>query len=102
MEDASVMRLIKAVAPVIPRNYVVMEVKSNLVEAERKEALAKFSAPHFKKVAHVVMGEPNDEFKTVQLDKLLREKQEKSDAAWQEKKAEEKKKKEHEKKAKQL
>merc|ERR1712217_276219 len=93
MDDLSVRRVINAVAPVVPRNYVIMEVKANLVAAERKEVLKRFSAPHFKKVGHVVMGEPNEEFKQMQLDKLLKEKQEKADIAWRAKKAEKERKK---------
>merc|ERR1712217_75096 len=78
MDNHSVKRLVNSIAAVVPRNYVVMEVKSNLVENDRRDILKRFSAPHFKKVAHVVMGEPTDEYKKVELDKMLREKQEKS------------------------
>merc|ERR1712187_427544 len=63
MDDFSVRRVINSVAPVVPRHYVVMEVKSNLVAAERKEVLARFSAPHFKRVAHVLRCEPQEEYK---------------------------------------
>eukprot|EP00932_Pfiesteria_piscicida_P020868 SRR837773.7669.p1 GENE.SRR837773.7669~~SRR837773.7669.p1 ORF type:complete len:516 (+),score=109.15 SRR837773.7669:139-1548(+) len=102
MDDYSVQRVLKAVAPVIPRNYIVMEVKGNLIESERAEVLQRFSSPHFKKVAHVVMGEPDAEFKKMQLDKLLKEKQEKADVSWKSKKAEDKRKQEMEKRQKQL
>jgi len=102
MDDLSIRRVINAVAPVVPRNYVIMEVKSNLVATERSDVLRRFSAPHFKKVGHVVMGEPSEEFKQVQLDKLVKEKQDKADIAWRAKKAEEKRKKEIEKRQKQL
>merc|ERR1711979_53974 len=76
-----------------PRHYVVMEVKSNLIAAERKEILNCFSTPNFKKVAHVVMGVPNDEYKAKQCEKLLKEKQDKADIEWKAKKAEEERKK---------
>merc|ERR1712110_832577 len=86
----------------VPRNYVVMEVKSNLVAADRIETLKRFNGPHFKKVAHVVMGEPAKEYKEKQLEKLLQEKQEKADLEWKAKKAEEERKKQVEARQKQL
>merc|ERR1712085_87769 len=102
MDDFSIQRVLRAVAPVVPRNYVVMEVKSNLIAEERKEVVRRFSAKMFKTTAHVVMGEPNEEFKKMQLDKLLKEKQEKETAAWKAKKAEKEKKKQLELRQKQL
>merc|ERR1712085_218298 len=75
MDDFSIQRVLRAVAPVVPRNYVVMEVESNLIAEERKEVVRRFSAKMFKTTAHVVMGEPNEEFKKMQLDKLLKKKQ---------------------------
>merc|ERR1712032_1044423 len=81
---------------------IVMEVKSNLLQDDRQKVLERFGAPHFKKVAHVVMGEPNADFKQMSLDKLLQEKQAKADVAWKAKKAEEKRKKEMEEKQKRL
>jgi len=102
MDDFSIRRVLYNVAPVVPRNYVVMEVKSNLVAAERKEMLSRFSAPFFKKVAQVVIGEPNDAYKAVQQDRLLKEKQEKADTEWKAKKAEEERKKQVEMRQKQL
>merc|ERR1719210_2186847 len=102
MDDFSIRRVINSVASIVPRHYVIMEVKSNLVSAERKEVLARFNAPHFKRVAHVVMGEPNEAYKQKQLDKLLKEKQEKANAEWKAKKAEEERKKQVEARQKQL
>merc|ERR1719469_1275856 len=71
----SAQRTLNSIAPVVPRNYVVMEVKQNLVQADRQENLKRFSAPHFKKIAHVVMGEPSAEYKKIVHKKLLEEKQ---------------------------
>mmetsp|Transcript_12280 Transcript_12280/g.30968 ORF Transcript_12280/g.30968 Transcript_12280/m.30968 type:complete len:908 (-) Transcript_12280:116-2839(-) len=102
MDDLSVRRVLNRVAPLVPRNYVVMEVKSNLIEAERKEILSRFNSSQFTKAAHVIMGEPTEEFKQMRLDKLLKDKQEKADAAWKAKKAEEKRKKEAAEKQKHL
>merc|ERR1712085_142423 len=95
MEDRSVQRIIANLAPMVPRNYVVLEAQSNLVAEDRKRALGRFSAPCFKKIAHVAMGEPDAAFKKKQLDVLLAEKQAKNDTAWKVKKQEiERKKKE--------
>jgi len=93
MDDFSVRRIINTVVPLVPRDYVIMEVKSNLIAEERKEVLERFSAPHFKKIAHVVMGEPNPEYKSEQQEKLLQEKRERVTAEWKAKKVEEERKK---------
>merc|ERR1712217_1021250 len=79
---------ILAIAPLIPRHYVIMEVKQNLVAADRKELLKRFRQPHFKRVAKVVMGEPAADYKKKVHAQLLEEKQKKSDADWNRKKAE--------------
>ena len=81
-------KLISIVAPIVPRNYVIMEVKSNLVAAERTATLKRFTNPCYKKIAHVVMGEPNKEYKALVRNKILKDKQTKSDADWHVKQAE--------------
>jgi len=63
LDDQSVRRVLSAIAPTQGRNYIIPELKSNLVASERKEALLKFSAPNFKKTAVVLMGEPAAEYK---------------------------------------
>merc|ERR1719210_3045982 len=63
MDDFSIRRVLNTVAPVQNRNFVVMEVKSNLIKEERKELLKRFSASHFKKVAQIMIGEPTKGFK---------------------------------------
>merc|ERR1712085_215792 len=73
MEDRSVQRIIANAAPMVPRNYVVLEAQSNLIAEDRKRSLGRFSAPCFKKK---------------QLDELLAEKQTKNDTAWKKKKDE--------------
>merc|ERR1712048_371039 len=93
LDDLSASRLIKTVAPLVPRHYVVMEVKQNLAETDRLANLKKFSSRHFKKVAHVVMGEPSAAHKELVHDKLLKAKQLKLDAKFIAKKAEKEKKK---------
>ena len=87
MEDMSLQKVISAIAPTIPRNYVVMEVKANLLASERAEVLKRFSLPHFKKTAMVIMGQPTEEFKDKLRTKILREKQAKADNEWRLKKA---------------
>jgi len=88
MDDGSLQRVARSAASTIPRNYVVMEVKSNLLASERAELLKKFSLPHFKKIAVVAIGEPGEEFKLRIQARLLHEKQQKADAEWKAKKAE--------------
>merc|ERR1712194_811269 len=96
VDDQSIRRAIFAAAPFVPRNYVVMEVKKNLVEADRKENLQRFNLPHFRKVAHVVMGEPKADFKEKVHAQLLQEKQAKADVAFRKAKAEKARKKQWE------
>merc|ERR1719191_1284541 len=102
LDDYSVRKVINAIAPCVPRNYLIMEVKANLIAAERKECLKKFNYPCYKKVAHVVMGKPTEEYKTMVQSKILKEKQEKVLATWKAKKEAEARKKAAEKKAKEL
>lgn len=77
LDNMSARKVINAVAPVVPRNYVVMEVKSNLIAAEREALLKKFNYPCYKKTARVVMGEPPEAHKAQVQEKLLKNKQEK-------------------------
>merc|ERR1712151_282539 len=93
LDDLSASRIMKTVAPLVPRHYVVMEVKSNLVEAERKANAKKFPSRHFKKVAFVVMGEPTTAHKEMVKKKLLSLKQTKLDLTFKAKKLEKERKK---------
>merc|ERR1712216_562500 len=43
MDDVSCRRVINAVAPFVPRNYVIMEVKENLTEQDRLATMKRFS-----------------------------------------------------------
>merc|ERR1711972_726122 len=58
VDDQSIRKAIYTIAPLAPRHYILMEVKQNLIAADRKENLKRFNLPHFKKIATVVMGEP--------------------------------------------
>lgn len=63
LEDLSVQRVLDAIAPTLKRNFIVPELRANLLAEERKETLQKFLAADFKRKAAVVMGEPNQEYK---------------------------------------
>merc|ERR1712232_280070 len=79
LDDASVRRAVYSVAPLQGRNYVVMEVKGNLLKDERAALLSKFSALSFKKTACVIVGEPTPEFKKRSHQLTLQQKQQASD-----------------------
>merc|ERR1712203_728226 len=102
MDDMSIRRVLNNMLPHVPRNYVIMEVRSNLVKAEREEVLKCFPSRLYKKIGHVVMGQPSDEFKEQRLDIIRQEKQKKSDEEWKAKKAEAERKKQVELRQKQL
>eukprot|EP00747_Dinoflagellata_sp_TGD_P078260 gnl/TRDRNA2_/TRDRNA2_159982_c1_seq1.p1 gnl/TRDRNA2_/TRDRNA2_159982_c1~~gnl/TRDRNA2_/TRDRNA2_159982_c1_seq1.p1 ORF type:complete len:879 (+),score=344.53 gnl/TRDRNA2_/TRDRNA2_159982_c1_seq1:71-2707(+) len=82
IDDHSVRRVMQSIAQVVPRNYVVMEVKSNLVAEERKQLLQAFDHPQFKKTAQVVMGEPPQAWKEMNWEKMLEKKQTEAENAW--------------------
>merc|ERR1719203_2643269 len=63
MDDFSVRRLLQHIAPTARRNFVIPELRANLLAEERKLGLARFPAPEFKRVAVVMVGEPTAEFK---------------------------------------
>merc|ERR1712217_975882 len=101
LNDGSIKRAVYSVAPHFGRHYIVMEVKENLVQADRAQSLKRFNLPHFKRIAHVVMGAPKGECVTKTHEKLLVLKQQQVDEDWRrikvefaKRKAERKKKKE--------
>jgi len=63
LDDLSASKVLSLVTPALRRNFLIMEVQGNLSSASRKEALERFSAPHFNKRAVVLMGEPDAEHK---------------------------------------
>merc|ERR1712203_1262962 len=73
-----------------PRNYVVMQVKSNLIKEEREKLLAFFPSYLYKRVAHVQLGEPPADFKKRTQEVTLKDKQTASDAEHNRKQFEEK------------
>jgi len=74
MDDWSVRRVLKAVAPALQKSYIVPELKANLLTTERAKVLKQFPAQDFKRTAVVVMGEPNADFKARVQSLLLAEK----------------------------
>merc|ERR1712232_307248 len=91
MDDYSVSRLIDTVASMVPRHYIVMEVQKNLLSVERSKTAKRFNARHFKRIAHVVMGEPSQSHKDMVKKKILEKKQFKLDNAYKAKLAEKEK-----------
>mmetsp|Transcript_84158 Transcript_84158/g.176091 ORF Transcript_84158/g.176091 Transcript_84158/m.176091 type:complete len:695 (-) Transcript_84158:1704-3788(-) len=73
------------------RDYIIMEVRNNLIAEERKKMLEMFDDSMFTRKAIVLVGEPTDEYKEKSQELILRYKQEASDHAFLTKKAEEKK-----------
>jgi len=71
--------MLRALCALQQRNYVVMEVKGNLVKEERAKALAPFKAAGFKTNAMVLVGPPSVEFKKRSQALTLKIKQEASD-----------------------
>merc|ERR1712187_72517 len=67
----------------MPRHYVVMEMRANLMKEERVALASAFSASHFRRVARVAIGEPGEDFKKAVYDDLLKKKQSKATAEWQ-------------------
>merc|ERR550534_3310235 len=102
MDDFSVRRVLNSVVATQPRDYVVMEVKSNLIAAERGDLLKRFNFPFYKKVAQVTMGEPDKEFKAKVHEAMLKEKQEQAEREWRARKLEKERKKLFEAQQKQL
>merc|ERR1711974_66762 len=102
MDDHSVQRLLLTVAAAQPRNFVVMQVKSNLVKQERADLLAKWSTSGFRKTAIVLMSDPPKDFQQRTQELALKAKQEASDAEFKAKKEEEKKKKAFEQRQRKL
>lgn len=64
MEQGSASTVIREIAPMLKRDFLVLEMKANLLPQERKKALLSWRSPHFRKVASVAMGEPTAEYKS--------------------------------------
>mmetsp|Transcript_73122 Transcript_73122/g.169568 ORF Transcript_73122/g.169568 Transcript_73122/m.169568 type:complete len:858 (-) Transcript_73122:151-2724(-) len=86
LDDMSVPRLLAAVAPALPRNYVIPEVKGNLLSDFRKVLVERFA--NFHKTAYVMMGDPSEEFKEGVQALLLQDKRAKAELEIRRKKQE--------------
>merc|ERR1719188_2848285 len=84
MDDSSgpVRRVLNSVVASQPRNYVVMEIKSNLLAEGRAETLKRFNTPHYSRVAQITMGKPTGDFKAKVHDQLRRLKQQQVENEW--------------------
>jgi len=80
LDNWSVRKVLSAVAPVLPRNFVVAELKSNLVADDRSKALGRFSSQDFTRKAVVLMGEPTQAYKDRVHSLLLTQKKAKAEA----------------------
>jgi len=93
LDDLSLRHIIASVAPLVPRHYVVMEVKENLVAVDRAENLKRFPAAQYNRKAIVVMGKPAKAFQDKQLAAYLEDKQAKAVEDWKKRKADKERKK---------
>eukprot|EP00928_Gymnodinium_smaydae_P069895 TRINITY_DN5372_c0_g1_i1.p1 TRINITY_DN5372_c0_g1~~TRINITY_DN5372_c0_g1_i1.p1 ORF type:complete len:834 (-),score=138.74 TRINITY_DN5372_c0_g1_i1:220-2721(-) len=87
LDDFSIRKIMNSLAPVVPRNYLILEIKGNLTPEDRAEQLRRFGA-NFKRIAHVAIGKPDDEFRKAQQEQILKNKQAKATEDWRLKKAE--------------
>mmetsp|Transcript_73886 Transcript_73886/g.161694 ORF Transcript_73886/g.161694 Transcript_73886/m.161694 type:complete len:929 (-) Transcript_73886:49-2835(-) len=82
LDDGSVKTILQSAAALQKRNFVVMEVKSNLVKDERVQNLRQFCRPHYRRIAKVMIGEPSEAYKQSVFSETLRLKQEKAQSEW--------------------
>merc|ERR1712217_452890 len=97
LDDGSVQKVLHKVAPIQKRNYVLLDVKANLVPDERKALFAKWKASGFKRTAAVMMGEPPKAFINRSQELILKQKQAAADVEFRKKQDEEKRKRQLEK-----
>merc|ERR1712060_856793 len=71
-----VSRPILAIAGSLRRNYIIPELRANLLQGEGKQHLTNFSSSKFNKKALVVMGEPDDKYKSGVRERILAKKRE--------------------------
>lgn len=90
LDDLSVRKLLNVIAPTLDRNLLVMDLKANLIQDERKEAVARFA--DFNKVAVVAMGDPSADYVEKVHADMLAEKKKKADEAQKKKEKEEERK----------
>merc|ERR1719329_1481528 len=74
MDDFSIRKVLNNLAPTLRRNFVVMEVRSNLIAEERKAVLRRFGHRYFKKTAMVLIGQPDEKYLARTHENLLADK----------------------------
>ena len=74
LDDGSVRRVLANVSPALSRNYVIGELKANLIAADREATLSRFNPQDFARKAVVVMGEPTADYKKRVQSLILAEK----------------------------
>jgi len=99
MDDWSVRRLLSVVTPAVKRNYIIPELKGNLLAGDRAKALQRF-ANGYKRTSVVIVGEPSADYKAKVQEATLAEKKEKAAQEAKKKADEEKRKKESEQRRK--
>merc|ERR1712187_876687 len=83
IDDGSAKSALLSQAAVLDRNIIIMEVKGNLLKEEREKMMKTIHLPHHRKIAKVLMGEPDDDFKKYAHKVILAEKQKKVNDDWQ-------------------
>jgi len=86
LDDMSTLRLLASLAPALPRNFLVAEVKGNLMPEMRKAIISRFTG--FTKTACVAMGEPTMEYKEATQARMLQEKRHQAEIELRKKKHE--------------
>eukprot|EP00930_Biecheleria_cincta_P097596 TRINITY_DN892_c0_g2_i1.p1 TRINITY_DN892_c0_g2~~TRINITY_DN892_c0_g2_i1.p1 ORF type:complete len:869 (-),score=256.49 TRINITY_DN892_c0_g2_i1:48-2276(-) len=92
LDDWSVRKVITSVAPLLGRNYIVPELRANLLPSERQKNLKHFVAKDFERKAVVVMGQPTASYKQRVQELLVAAKKEKARAEKEKKAREEERK----------
>merc|ERR1719409_1072406 len=85
LDEYSMSKVMSLLAASLRRHVLVLEMKANLLKAERMETVQRFHGDDFKRIASVVMGKPDKTFIDAQHVYL---KEEKKKSAAQKKKIE--------------
>jgi len=88
LDDGSVKSLLAIAAASQRRPMIIMEVKGNLTKKDRIDMVKNFRVPHFRKVAWVMVGDPDDKFKVHTVERALQDKQAAAMAAFEARKVE--------------
>jgi len=77
LDDGSIRRVLCHLASSANRNFIVPELRLSLLKLERQSLLRRFALPKFRKVAHVIIGEPTAEHKAKVRESIIASKKEK-------------------------